>query len=249
VSAPEHYAVDGGKLGERVDPPLSDLERVWLALDQPRTAHELVDQLQLSIHVVHRHLRTLREQGVVAATEGHASGPGRPPNVWRRATPGEDTTPPEAPAAAENEGTVCGSCGAPENAVHHPDCRWFDGAQPRTTPRPQPRDAYDAGAVPVGPHPWPRSPYEGPLLDGLARVEDYLPDSADRYELRILLRDPPPPRRRPDPGPTNLEQLQLRYLRALVYRVERAGTVRDVEPPVHVYDRIEQLLQLRPTTD
>lgn len=56
------------------------------------SAAELADQLELSVQVMRRHLRSLEEKGLVEASP-QALGPGRPSNRWRLTAAGRGRFP------------------------------------------------------------------------------------------------------------------------------------------------------------
>jgi DeoR family suf operon transcriptional repressor len=56
------------------------------------TAGDLAAQLNVSVQVMRRHLRTLEEEGLVEASSG-AAGPGRPSNRWQLTARGQGRFP------------------------------------------------------------------------------------------------------------------------------------------------------------
>jgi DeoR family suf operon transcriptional repressor len=69
-----------------------DAVLAWLLRKGEATAGELAEQLNVSVQVMRRHLRSLEEDGLVQASPA-PEGPGRPSNRWQLTTKGQGQFP------------------------------------------------------------------------------------------------------------------------------------------------------------
>jgi DeoR family suf operon transcriptional repressor len=72
--------------------PTREVVLSLLLRQEEATAAQLADQLEVSVQVMRRHLRSLEDDGLVEASPS-AEGPGRPSNHWRLTERGHDRFP------------------------------------------------------------------------------------------------------------------------------------------------------------